>query len=83
MKVRSPSDDLRKWILRDVAIKLGIPESIAMKPKKAIQHASGVEMAIRAIAKGHGLSTSEYLERRYKMSRESGPIKERSSAAGH
>ena len=65
MKVRSPSDNVRKWILRDVAIKLGIPSEIAMRSKKAIQHASGVEETIREIARKHGLTASDYLEQRY------------------
>jgi asparagine synthase (glutamine-hydrolysing) len=64
MKVKSPSDDFRKWILRDAAVKLGIPTIIAMSPKKAIQHASGVEKAIRQIANRHGLSASDYLQQR-------------------
>jgi asparagine synthase (glutamine-hydrolysing) len=66
-KVRSPSDDIRKWILRDVAVKLGVPREIAMRPKRAIQHASGVEKAIRDIAKTHRLSASDYLKRRFVM----------------
>jgi asparagine synthase (glutamine-hydrolysing) len=65
MKVKSPSDNLRKWILRDVAIELGIPSVIAMKPKKAIQYASGVEEVIREIAKKQGMSPSGYLEQRF------------------
>jgi hypothetical protein len=36
-----------------------------MRPKKAIQHASGVENAIREIAKKQGMSPSDYLEQRY------------------
>jgi asparagine synthetase B (glutamine-hydrolysing) len=64
MKVKSPSDDFRKWILRDAAVKLGIPTTIAMRPKKAIHHASGVEKAIREIAKRHGISASDYLQQR-------------------
>lgn len=67
MKVRSSSDNLRKWILRDAAIKLGIPSAIALKPKKAIQHASGIEKAIRDIAKKHGLKPSAYLEQRFRL----------------
>ena len=65
MKVRSPTDNLRKWILRDAAIKLGVPSAIALRPKKAIQHASGIEKAIREIARKHGLSTLDYLEDRF------------------
>jgi asparagine synthase (glutamine-hydrolysing) len=64
MKIRGPSDNLRKWVLRDAAIKLGIPSEIALRPKKAIQHASGVEKAIREIAKHNQLPPSAYLERR-------------------
>jgi asparagine synthase (glutamine-hydrolysing) len=67
MKVRSPSDNLRKWILRDVALELGISSVIALRPKKAIQHASGVEKAIREIAKKRGLTSSAYLEQRFRM----------------
>jgi asparagine synthetase B (glutamine-hydrolysing) len=69
MKVRSPSDNVRKWILRDAAIKLGIPSSIAMRPKKAIQHSSGIENAIREIAKRQGMSPSDYLEQRCQVIR--------------
>ena len=67
MKVRSSSDDLRKWILRDVALELGIPSVIALRPKKAIQHASGVEKAIREIAKKRGVTASAFLEQRFQM----------------
>lgn len=66
MKVRSSSDNLRKWILRDVAIELGIPATIALRPKKAIQHASGIEEVIRRIAKKRGLTSSDYLEQRFR-----------------
>jgi len=67
MKVRSSSDNLRKWILRDAAIELGIPSVIALRPKKAIQHASGLEKAIRDIAKKRGLMSSAYLEQRLRI----------------
>jgi asparagine synthase (glutamine-hydrolysing) len=69
MKVRSPSDNVRKWILRDAAIKLGIPSVIAMRPKRAIQHTSGVENAIREIATKQGMSPSKYLEQRCRIIR--------------
>jgi len=66
MKVRSHSDEVRKWILRDAAAKLGIPSTVALRPKKAIQHASGIEKSIRDIAKDHGLSPSVYLQKRFR-----------------
>lgn len=66
MKVRSSADNLRKWILRDAAIKLGLPSEIALRPKKAVQHASGIEKAIREVAKKHRLTPSAYLEERFR-----------------
>jgi len=73
MKVRSSSDNLRKWILRDAAVRLGIPSTVAMRPKKAIQHTSGIEKAIREIAKRHGLAHSAYLEGRFRTIRDKSP----------
>jgi len=71
MKVGSPADHLRKWILRDAAVRLGIPSTVAMRPKKAIQHTSGIEKAIRQIAKKHGLAPSAYLAGRFQALRAS------------
>jgi asparagine synthetase B (glutamine-hydrolysing) len=74
MKVRGPSDNLRKWILRDAAIKIGIPSEIALRSKKAIQHGSGIEKAIREIARKNHLSPSVYLEQRlHSMKRDLAP----------
>jgi asparagine synthase (glutamine-hydrolysing) len=84
MKVKSPSDDFRKWILRDAAVKLGIPTIIAMSPKKAIQHASGVEKAIRQIANRHGLSASDYLQQRLMaIKNECGASRDRPNVASY
>jgi asparagine synthase (glutamine-hydrolysing) len=67
MKVRSRSDNLRKWILRETAMELGIASAVAMRPKKAIQHASGIEKAIRSIARKHERDASVYLKNRLRM----------------
>jgi hypothetical protein len=46
---------------------------IALRPKKAIQHASGIEKVIRDVAKRHRLPPSEYLvERLQAIKKESG-----------
>jgi len=68
-KVRSSADDLRKWILRDAALRLGVPLTAAMRPKKAVQHTSGIEKAIREIAKKRRLSPSAYLAGRFQALR--------------
>lgn len=46
-KIKDPSDILRKRILREIAIELGVPEYIAMRPKKAVQYGSGVDKILR------------------------------------
>ncbi len=74
MKIRSPSDNLRKWILREAAIKLGIPPAIALRPKKAIQHGSGIEKTIRTIARKHQQTPSSYLEQRLRRMKNRGII---------
>ena len=56
------SDCLRKRVLRQVARNLGIPDFIAEKPKKAIQFATGVDSALRDLAKSKGLTPREHIE---------------------
>ncbi|WP_456471617.1 asparagine synthase (glutamine-hydrolyzing) [Methanocaldococcus sp.] len=56
--------DLRKKILRDIALKY-LPEEIALRPKKAAQYGSGGEKIIYRVAKKYGYSKkriNEFLE---------------------
>ncbi|KZX17580.1 asparagine synthase-related protein [Methanobrevibacter filiformis] len=41
-KVKSSDDNLRKHILREIAIDLDIPEYVVYRPKKAAQYGSGI-----------------------------------------
>ncbi|RBQ22592.1 Amidophosphoribosyltransferase [Candidatus Methanobinarius endosymbioticus] len=41
-KIQSNEDKLRKKILRDIALDIGLDEEIAMRPKKAAQYGSGI-----------------------------------------
>ncbi len=54
-----------KMPLRKAAVKLGLPEEIAMKRKKAAQYGSQFDAGIRLLAKKKGLSKSEYLRAFY------------------
>ena len=67
LKIESAGDPLRKRILRQLAKDLGIPTSIAERPKKAIQFETGIDKALRDLAKSKGLTPLEYLEEVYKM----------------
>ncbi len=63
LKIERRRDGLRKLVLRRLASRLGLPESIACKPKKAVQYATGVSVVLSKTAKNRGLTTREYLER--------------------
>ena len=58
----SPS---RKVILRKAAEKLDLPASIAYKPKKAIQYATGVALILKKIARRKGLSLQKFVEKAF------------------
>jgi asparagine synthase (glutamine-hydrolysing) len=62
-KVKAGNDVTRKWILRSVAEGMGLPEDIVWRRKKGIQHGTGVENAIRELAKSRNLSVESYLAR--------------------
>ena len=64
-KVKDGNDAMRKWVLRDVAKKAGIPDDIVWRRKKAIQHGTGVEKAIIKLAKSRGLKPEGYLSRTF------------------
>jgi len=49
--------EVRKAVLRDVAIRMGHPE-VAAKPKKAAQYGSGTMDALRKVAKRNGTTVS-------------------------
>jgi asparagine synthase (glutamine-hydrolysing) len=62
LKIESAEDQLRKRVLRKVAENLGIPDFIANRPKKAVQYATGVQKALRRLAKREGLTVGGYLK---------------------
>jgi asparagine synthase (glutamine-hydrolysing) len=62
-KVKEGNDVTRKWVLRSVAKLMGLPEEITWRRKKAIQHGTGVENAIRRVAKSQRLGTDLYLQK--------------------
>jgi asparagine synthase (glutamine-hydrolysing) len=63
LKVQRGNDMTRKWILRHVARNAGLPDEIVWRRKKAIQHGTGVENAIRKIAKRSSMPVQAYLEK--------------------
>lgn len=62
LRIEPSRDTLRKLVLRQTAKRLGLRESIVNRPKKAIQYATGVNKALKEIARKKGLSVREYLQ---------------------
>ncbi len=54
MKINGKDDEIRKHILREVALDCGLSKKIAMMPKKAFQYSSGIQKGIKKLAKKHG-----------------------------
>jgi len=63
MKIKGKDDDVRKHILRKLAMDFGLSEKIAMQPKKAFQYSSGAMKAVKKLAKKNGLSLPDYIKK--------------------
>ena len=61
LKIENSPSSLRKLVLRKVALDLGLPESIVEKPKKAVQYATGINSALKKLAKKQKLTVTEYV----------------------
>jgi asparagine synthase (glutamine-hydrolysing) len=55
----------RKLVLRNLARRLGLSEEISGRPKKAIQYSTGVNRALRRLAKREGKTLQNYLSERF------------------
>ncbi len=60
-KIENKPDTLRKLVLRKVAQNIGMPASIADKPKKAVQYSTGINDAVKRIAKKQEKTVNEYV----------------------
>jgi len=52
----------RKYILRRLAARLSLPDSVVDRPKKAVQYSSGVQKVLLKEAKRQGISLGKMLE---------------------
>ena len=61
----SPENSLGKKVLRRLAESLELPSTITTRRKRAIQYSTGVDKALRRIAKKRGLTLTSLLQRRF------------------
>ena len=63
LKIERKADSLRKLVLRKVAENMGLSAAIAKKPKKAVQYSTGINDALKKIAKRQNATINEYLNK--------------------
>jgi asparagine synthase (glutamine-hydrolysing) len=63
LKIEKHADTLRKLVLRKAAENMGLPKSITEKPKKAVQYSTGINKALKKIAKKQKATLAEYVKK--------------------
>lgn len=57
---------IRKAILREVALELGLPKEVAYREKKACQYGTNSQKLLQKIAKRNGMKTREFADKVFK-----------------
>ena len=60
-KIEPKPDTLRKLVLRKIASDAGMPTSVVDKPKKAVQYSTGINDAVKRVAKKHGKTVNDFV----------------------
>jgi len=63
LKIEKRGDSLRKLVLRKAAENMGLPASVTAKPKKAVQYSTGINNALKKIAKKQKATVAEYVSK--------------------
>jgi hypothetical protein len=62
-------ETLRKLVLRKVALNVGMPALMVDRPKKAVQYSTGINDAIKRVAKNQGKTVNEYITELFQRSK--------------
>jgi asparagine synthase (glutamine-hydrolysing) len=63
LKLERKEGSLRKLVLRKAAENMSLPVSITAKPKKAVQYATGINRALKKLAKQQKTTIAEYVNK--------------------
>jgi asparagine synthase (glutamine-hydrolysing) len=63
LKIEKRADTLRKLVLRKAAENMGLPPSVTEKTKKAVQYSTGINKALKKIAKKQKATLAEYVKK--------------------
>jgi asparagine synthase (glutamine-hydrolysing) len=61
-KILGEMDSIRKHILREIALEIGVPRSVALKKKKAFQYSSGMHKALLKLVRQKDFTKKKALE---------------------
>jgi len=64
-KIRNGGDDIRKWIIRLAAKRIGLPKEIYLRRKHSLQYSTRSMDLLRKIAKKQGVKPTQLLYRKY------------------
>jgi asparagine synthase (glutamine-hydrolysing) len=70
LKIEQKPESLRKLVLRKVATDIGLPKSIAEKPKKAVQYATGVSNVLKKLGRKQNRTVRDYVNALFNAQRE-------------
>ncbi|MDH7476875.1 MAG: asparagine synthetase B [Candidatus Bathyarchaeota archaeon] len=65
LKIKLADEGVQKIVLRRFGEKLGLPQWITERQKRAIQYATGVNKILKKLANSKGLSQKEYLQQTF------------------
>jgi asparagine synthase (glutamine-hydrolysing) len=71
LKIENKTDTLRKLVLRKMALNVGLPTLMSEKPKKAVQYSTGINDAMKRIAKKNDKTLNEYISELFHQSQNS------------
>ncbi len=69
LKIENKTDTRRKLVLRQMALNVGMSSLMSEKPKKAVQYSTGINDAVKRIAKNHEKTVNGYIAELFKQSR--------------
>ena len=67
LELKLPADEasLRKPLLRALASRIGLPEAVVSRRKRAVQYSTGVSRVLKKLARREGSTLSRYLAERF------------------
>jgi len=70
LKLSADEGSPRKLLLRNLGRRIGLPEAVAFKRKRAVQYSTGVSRALKRLARREGATLPRYLAERFNRIKE-------------